>query len=201
VQANDFAVPSVGTGQINYYGADVAGGTYTTPSGQVGTVQILASGTVASPATLNALATNPGKIFYYPGHVFISGAGNYSGTIISRGKIEINPPLGSTVTWNRQSGFPAMMSDGSIFINTRSSTININGVVFAGGGTGFGSMLTVSGTQVRINGALLVPAGKNMLAGGLGSMTVTYTPANVDVQNMTTTPQPSVAVKYLSWDQ
>jgi hypothetical protein len=199
--SDDFVVPTPGAGQISYYGADIANGTYTTPAGEVGVPQTLASGTIASPATLNALPTNPGKVFYYNGHVFISGAGNYTGTVISRGKIEINAPLGSTITWNRKSGFPALMSDGSILVNSRNLNMTVNGVVFAGGGTAFAPLLAVSGSALKINGSLLVPGGRNLGAGGLGSMTVNYSPLFNDIVNMTNVTQPPIALKYLEWDQ
>lgn len=203
VLSEDFIVPTVGGGAapLNYYGADVANGTYTTPSGQVGTAQILSSGTIPSPATLTPLATNPGKIFYYNGNVVITGAGTYTGTILSRGKIEIAVPLGSTVKWFRQTGFPAMVSDGSLLVNSRLLNMTVDGIVFAGKGTYFGTPLATTGSSFKINGSLLIPAGFNVNAGGVASMSVTYTPANSDVQNMTTTPQPAVGLKYLSWAQ
>lgn len=198
--SSDYRVPTVGSGELNYYGGDNAG-TYTTPTGEVGTAQILSTGTISSPATLAALPTNPGKVFYSANPVFITGAGTYSGTLISRGKIEVKTPLGSTVNWNRMAGFPAMITDTNLHINSRSLTMNINGVVYAGQGVTWALGALVSGTTVRINGALIAPSGTVLGAPGLGGMQVNYTPANNDIQNMTNLAQPVIAVKYLSWDQ
>lgn len=200
--SSDFVIPTVGGGQLNHYGGGVSGGTYTMPNGTVGSPQTLSSGTITT-ASLSALATNPGKVFYYPGNVTITGAGTYTGTIISTGKIELKPPAGSTLVWNRVSGFPAMVSDGQFYVNTKNSTVDINGIVYAGTGTGWAALLAVSGTAVRINGALLAPANQPLAVTGLGSMTVNYTPANNDIVNLATTvvSEPGVGVKFIKWDQ
>lgn len=199
-QTNEFLVPSTGTGNISYYGGG-GGGTYTTPAGSVGTIQTLSSGTITSTASLTANANNPGKVFYYNGDVYIMAAGTYNGTIIARGRFELKPPMNSAVTINRQAGFPAVVADGTLIANARNLNANINGVVWAGRGTSWGAGVAVTGSCVRINGALLMPGSQAMGVGGLGSLVVNYTPANVDLFNLTTAVQPSTGVKYLTWQQ
>jgi len=199
-QSSEFALPASNAG-INYYGGNVASGTYTTPAGVVGSPQILSTGTITAPASLTANAGNPGKVFYYAGDVTITGAGTYNATIIARGKIQLKTPISSSLTFNRQAGFPALVADNNFQVNARSLTCNINGVVWAGGGTTFNGGTSAASTHVRINGALLTAAGQAVGVTGSGSMTVTYTPANVDVLNLTTATQPGIGIKYLSWTQ
>lgn len=200
--STEFSVAGLTVGSINYYGGNIASGTYTLPNGNVGTPQILSSGTLSSPTALTAAATNPGKVFYYNGNVTITGAGTYNGTIIARGKLTVQPPLGSTVNINRQSGFPAVVADGNLTINARNLTLNINGVTWLGTGTSWASGIAVSGSKATINGALLMPGGQALGAGGLGSLTVNYTAANADVINLTpTVAQPATGLKFVNWTQ
>lgn len=198
--SNEFRVP--GTGSLLYYGGNIASGTYTMPSGVVGTPQILSSGTISSPATLTPAANNPGKVFYYPGNLFISGSGTYEGTIIARGKVEFKfvSTTPSPIVMNRVPGFPAIVADGSLSINNRNLNVNINGVVYAGAGTGFATALNAQGSTIRINGALLVGSG-SLGNGNQGTLIVNYTPANNDVENLTTVVEPPLAVKFLDWQQ
>jgi hypothetical protein len=196
--SSDFVVPSL-LNQISYYGGNIVSGTYTMPNGNVGTPQILASGTLASPASLTALATNPGKVFYYSGNITITGAGVYNGTLIARGNIDLRPPLGSAVTINRVSGFPAIITDGLLSVNSKSLNVNINGVAWLGLGTSW-SLIGSTSSNVRINGALLTPA--VTLAAAVGTLTVNYTPANNDVLNLTPNiVQPAVGLKLVNWQQ
>jgi hypothetical protein len=199
-QSNEFALPTSSAG-INYYGGNIAGGTYTTPDGVVGTPQTLGSGTIASTAALLANASNPGKVFYYPGDVVITGAGTYTGTIIARGKIQFKVSPSSSLTFNRMAGFPAMIADNNLYINSKGLSCNINGVVWLGGGTTFNGGSFINGTNIRINGALLSAGGQSMGGVSLGSLLVTYTPANVDVLNLTTAVQPATGIKLSSWQQ
>jgi hypothetical protein len=163
--------------------------------------------TLSSPNTLTSSlsAGNPGHVFYFPGDLTISGAGTYDATLIVRGKVTISAPSSSSISINRQQGFPAMMADGSLNISSaKNASINFNGVVYLGGGTVWGtSSLLVGGAAVRINGALLMPSGKTLgsIASTSTGLTVTYTPANVDVINLTTAIQPGTGVKFVSWSQ
>jgi hypothetical protein len=194
---SDFAVPSSASGQVNYYGGDVAGGTYTMPNGNVGTPQILSSATITSTASLTALATNPGKFFYSSGSIVITGAGTYNATLIARGTIDFRPALGSVVTINRVAGFPALVTDSALAINFKSGTVTINGVTFLGGGTSWGAL---TNTAVKINGALLTPS--PTLSSAAGSLTVNYIANNVDVLNLTPNlVQPSVGIRLSAWSQ
>ncbi len=195
--ANDFAVPSSASGQVNYYGGNVAGGTYTMPNGNVGTPQILSSATITSTASLTALATNPGRVFYSSGSIVITGAGTYNATLVARGAIDFRPALGSAVTINRVAGFPALVSDGALAINFKSGTLTINGVAFVGGGTTWGAL---TNTAVKINGALLTPS--PTLSAAAGSLTVNYSASNVDVLNLTPNlVQPPVGLRLSDWSQ
>lgn len=197
--ASDFTVPSTAAGQVSYYGGSVANGTYTMPNGNTGTPQILSSGTLSSPAMLSALSTNPGKVFYYNGHIVITGAGTYTGTLIARGNLDIRPALGSTVNINRVSGFPAVVTDGALALNSRNLSVNINGVAWLGTGLSW-SAVNSTGTNVRINGALLTPV--TSLPTAVGTLTVNYTAANADVVHLTPSIlQTPVGIKLVSWQQ
>lgn len=197
--STDFTVPSSAAGQVSYYGGSVANGTYTMPNGNVGTPQILSSGTLSSPTLLSVLSTNPGKVFYYNGNIVITGGGTYTGTLIARGSLDVRPALGSTVNINRVAGFPAVVADGALSLNQKNLTVNINGVAWFGTGLSW-SAINSTGTNVRINGALLTPA--TALPNAVGTLTVTYTAANTDVINLTPNiVQPPVGIKLVNWQQ
>jgi Tfp pilus assembly protein PilX len=195
--ASDFSVPTSASGQVNYYGGNIAGGTYTMPNGNIGTPQILSTATITSTASLTALATNPGKVFYSAGSIVITGAGTYNATLVARGAIDFRPAMGSVVTINRVAGFPALVTDGTLAINFKSGTLTINGVTFLGGGTSWGAL---TNTAVKINGALLTPS--PTLSAAAGSLTVNYIANNVDVLNLTPNlVQPVVGLKLADWSQ
>jgi hypothetical protein len=204
---SQFSPPASMAGQINYYGGDVANGTYTMPSGDAGTPQKLVSSgsyTISNANTFasSLVAGNPGHVFYFPGDLIISGAGSYNATFVVRGKVQINAAPSASLTFNRQSGFPAFVTDGSMVFNTlKSGTLTINGVAYLGGGTGWGAGTNVQSGYVNLNGALLMPGSKQLNNPGMATMTITYTPANVDITNLTTTTQPGIGVRFVSWGQ
>jgi hypothetical protein len=194
----ELVVPSTATGNINYYGGTATAGTYTLPDGSVNVPQLVPSTTIASPAALVPNANNKGNVFYSMGDLTLSGGGTYNATFIVHGKLIVTANA-TSVTINRKPGLPALITDSALFVNSKNTTMNINGVAWLGGGFGWGPLLTVTGTRVNINGSLLMPAGQALGGLNLSTLTINYTPANVDVTDITTSPQPGLAVKLNNW--
>lgn len=194
----ELSIPAAATGNINYYGGTATVGSYTLPDGSVNVPQLVPAATIASPAALVPNANNKGNVFYSMGDLTLSGGGTYNATFIVHGRLIITASS-ATTTINRKAGLPALITDSSLYVNAKNATVNINGVAWLGTGLTWGSILAASNTRVNINGSLLMPA--NQALGGLSvsTLTVNYTPANVDVMNITTGSVSGVAVRYSSW--
>jgi hypothetical protein len=80
-------------------------------------------------------------------------------------------------------------------------TCDINGVTWFGGGTSFNLALLVVGSNIRVNGALLTAANQSLGAIAGASLSVNYTPLNVDILNLTTAVQPATGIKLSNWQQ
>jgi hypothetical protein len=194
----ELVVPATGTGTINYYGGTATVGTYTLPDGSVNVPQLVPSTSIASPAVLVPNANNKGNVFYSMGDLTITGGGTYNATFIVHGKLIVTANSAS-ITINRKPGLPALIADSSMFVNAKNTTVNVNGVAWLGGGFGWGNVLTAIGSRVNINGSLLMPGGQTLGGLNASTLTINYTPANVDVINVTTNSPSAVAVKLNNW--
>ncbi|HMB95131.1 MAG TPA: hypothetical protein VKK61_03750 [Tepidisphaeraceae bacterium] len=205
-KATDFVVPSLTT--INYYGANIAGGTYTMPDGTTGTPQLISGPTLSSQPAYNS-TTNPGKVFYINGPLTISAASgtplSLSGTYIVRSNAltvkNSNSSSSSvaTATITPQSGFPALIVDNKLTMSGKNISLIANGVVWTGSGISWSAGL-ISSSSLTINGSLLLPAGATLGINVLGgwSASINYDPSKTTVNNLTTSaqPQPITSVKY-----
>jgi hypothetical protein len=194
----ELAAPTAATGNINYYGGTATVGTYTLPDGSVNIPQLVPAAIIASPTALVPNATNKGNVFYSMSDLTLSGGGTYNATFIVHGKLNITANA-TTITINRKPGLPALITDSMLYVNAKNTTVNINGLAWLGAGFGWGPTLTATGSRVNVNGSLLMPAGQALGGLNVSTLTINYTPANVDVMNVTTGSASGVAVKYSNW--
>ena len=190
--ATAYLAPSLTS--VNYFGAD-AGGVYTTPDGQTGHAQQLLSAPTSTPT---AAADNPGKIFYYNGDLTLSSNVVIDGTlVVKNGSLTIR----SNVTINATPGYPALIVERDVSMYRTSVQLAVSGVAWIGRNIVWTGP-TNTGSQLKIYGALLMPAGATIgqpYSGGANS--VTYVSPIADISNMTKSLQPGLSVKVLSWDQ
>jgi hypothetical protein len=197
--ASDFVVPTTST--INYFGAGATPTTYTMPD-------LITTPTLSAQPI--AKATNPGKVFYINSPLKINNTSSstplqLTGTfIVASGSLTMqnSNAIGITpasVVITPQTGFPALIVNQNIIMSTKNIGLTANGVVWTG--TGITWNAGVLNSSLVINGSLLLPATGSLGNITLGSATINYTAANSAVKNMTTSVQPIIGTKYLSWSQ
>ncbi len=192
--ATNFVVPTAQN--INWYGAGDPVGTYTMPDGTIGTPQVISGPLLLAPA---AQASNPGRVFYSLGNLTISAGMTIDGTIVVRnGRLTI-AATGATVTLTPRAGFPALIVDDVLTVWWKTTSFNANGLVWLRNGTNWTGGNNLA-SCINIKGALLMPAGA-LFGSTTGAVVVTYTPGNLDLPDLCTSPQPVTSVKIASWKQ
>jgi hypothetical protein len=192
----DFAVPSAAT--VNYYGAGAVPGSYTMPNGTTGTPQSVSGTITGFPA---ADGTNPGNVFYSNGDLTVNAAStiNFNGTLVVLGNLTVQ---GTNFTITPVSQMPALVNTGQLKMFFKNITLRVNGVAWLGGGTAWTGGLN-HGSNIIIDGALMMPSGVNLGTTATGSMTVNYSSSNASVASLTTSSQmqPITGVRLLDWQQ
>jgi len=188
-----FQTPSVAT--VNWYGGD-GSGWYVTPDGITGQAQQL----LAAPSTPPTPAgNNPGKIFYYSGDLTLTSPVTIDGTlIVKNGTLTIRA---SGVNIRPAAGYPALVVEKDLTMYRTAVSLQTDGSVFVGRNIVWTGPLN-TGSTLRINGALLMPAGSLVNAPFTGGLqTIAYTAGQSDVPDFSKALQPGKNVKILSWNQ
>jgi len=184
---------------VNHYGAGSVPGQYLMPDGlTLGTPQPVSNPLLGPPAWNST--TNPGRVFYYNGGtLWVQQSMDFKGTLVVRGGSLVFDVGNGTITFTPQPGFPALVVDQGLNINKIQLRVIANGIVWTGSGPRW-SALSSSGSQLTINGALMMPAGASLGITTNGTMTVHYQPESMNVPDLRVTPQPATSVKILSWN-
>lgn len=192
-----FVVPTAA--DVNHYGADNVPGQYLMPDGlTLGTPQPVNNPLLAPPAWNSA--TNPGRVFYYNGgSLRVQASMNFAGTLVVRGGSLIFDVGNATITFTPQPGFPALVVDRELKFNKRPITVTADGIVWTGSGLRWLSFNS-SGSQLTINGALMMPAGATLEPTYSGLLKVNYHAPAMNVPDLRVTPQAATAVKIISWN-
>jgi hypothetical protein len=205
-QSTDFIVPTTAT--INYFGGGATPSTYTMPDGTTGTPDLLTSSTLTSAPV--AKTSNPGKVFYINGPLKITNTSSttplqLTGTfVVTSGTLTMQNTnalalSAANVVITPQSGFPALIVNQGIIINTKDIGLTANGVVWSG--TGITWNAAALNSSLVINGSLLLPSTASLGNIVLGTATINYTATNAAVNHLSTSAQPITGTKYLSWTQ
>lgn len=187
---------------VNYYGADQADRKYLMPDGTVGYAQQLLSPPAAAPV---AAANNPGRVFFYsnvasPDLALTSGITLNGTLVVKGGSLSVRAP---GVVINPVAGMPGIVVERDVNMYRTNNTLDVNGVAYIGRHITWTPVLgTSTGTSLRVNGALLMPAGSEIKPPGLlGGVSLTYDATKVDVPLLSRLPQPGNAVNVLGWNE
>jgi hypothetical protein len=188
-----FQTPSVAN--VNWYGAD-GGGSYVTPDGITGQAQQLLAAPSSPPIPA---VNNPGKIYYYVGDLTLTSPVTIDGTlIIKNGTLTIRA---SGVNVRPVAGFPALIIEKDLSMYRTAVSLEADGSVFVGRNIVWTGPSN-TGSTLKIDGALLMPAGSVVNAPFSGGLqTIAYTAGQSDVSDLHKTRQPGKNVKILSWNQ
>lgn len=196
-----YKVPGVTS--VNFYGADQADRRYVMPDGTVGYAQQLAGAPVASPV---AAADNPGRVFFYSNamtpdlNLTTAGLAINGTLVVKGGSLSVRA---NGIVINPVAGMPALLVERDVNMYRTNNTLDVNGVAWIGRNITWTPVLgTSTGTSLRVNGALLMPAGSLINApGALGGIALKHVPAKTDVPLLSRVPQPGKAVTVLSWNE
>lgn len=195
-----YKVPTSAT--INYYGADQADRKYLMPDGTAGYAQQLAGAPAVSPV---AAADNPGRVFFYnnpvsPNLLLTSNVPINGTLVVKGGNLSVRA---NGIAINPAPGMPGLIVDGDVNMYQTNKSLDVNGVAWIGRHITWTPLLgTSTGTTLRVNGALLMPAGSVMNAPGLlGGVALRYDATKVDVPLLSRATQPGRSVTVLAWNE
>jgi hypothetical protein len=197
--AKPMAIPSVENGGVNidrYLNYTYNGRTYQADNI---TSQVVGGTIVGLPPAPSA--TNPAHVYYYDGNLTLQGA-IISGTLVVRnGRLSIRGSVPSTIipSIGLTKSMPALMVDKEINVSGLNARLLATGLVWSNNGVTFGG--TTIGSGVTITGAAIF--GSNALiknSTGFGSVTIAYTPANVNVTDFSTVGAVPQRIRVASWN-
>jgi hypothetical protein len=187
---------------VNFYGADQADRKYLMPDGTVGYAQQLAAAPAVSPV---AAADNPGRVFFYsnamaPDLALTSNVPINGTLVVKGGSLSVRAP---GIVINPAPGMPGLVVERDVNMYRTNNTLDVNGVAWIGRNITWTPVLgTSTGTSLRVNGALLMPAGSAVNAPGLlGGVALRYDATKVDVPLLSRALQPGRSVTVLAWNE
>jgi len=180
--------PAPSTSAVNHYATYLyQGNTYSAAALSSGT---LTSGTL--PA-YNA-ASNPLNVFYYNGNITVTGAINFSGTLVAVNGNFIVQSAGSTIT--AYPTMPALVIDKSLEVKNADESLTVNGAVYAATGlAGVGA--SNAGCNLTINGGLMVNS-NNVTPPSGTTLNVTYSSTYASSPALSSSPN---AVQLVAWSE
>jgi hypothetical protein len=98
---------------------------------------------------------------------------------------------------------PGLVVERDVNMYRTNNTLDVNGVAWIGRNITWTPVLgTSTGTSLRVNGALLMPAGSAVNAPGLlGGVALRYDATKVDVPLLSRALQPGRSVTVLAWNE
>jgi hypothetical protein len=150
------------------------------------------AGTVLGPT-----AANPAGIYYALNrNVNLNGVTINGSLIVKNGGVVVKGSEPNTIT--AAQGYPALVVDNQLAVNSTNRQLTVNGLVYAGQGVaGTGSSNT--GSVLTINGSLLVPGSGGISSAFTGTVNLNYVAANTAVPTFSTQMQVPTNIRVQTW--
>ena len=151
--------------------------TYQDSSGITRSATLLTTDPVAG-TTLGPTASNPYGVYYASNRSLTLNGVTVNGTVIVKnGSVVVKGSVANTIT--PQSNMPAMVVDGAVTVNGASRTLTVNGVLWSK--TGINGSGSTAGSNVTINGTLMIPNSGAISSTYTGALTLNYDASKIAV--------------------
>jgi hypothetical protein len=153
-----------------------------------------AAGTVLGPT-----ANNPAGIYYTSGRSPNLKGVTINGSLLVKGTTAtVTVKTGTTNTITPVAGYPGLVVDNTVTMNSTNSQLTVNGLMYAGAGV-IRSGTDNTGSNLTVNGALMVPGSSAIATNYNGHVTLNYNAQNASVPTFSTQMQVPTNISVQSW--